>query len=322
MYEGPEFRHLRYFVAVAEECNFGKAARRLHVSQPSLSTQIKQLEDGLGAKLLLRGPTGTSLTAAGAAFLGYAQQMLQMRERAMQNTSSVHLGKGIPLHFGYSPFVDHALVREALKGFRELVPHGHIEPSSECSGPLALMVDDGHLDAALVTMPIVKRNLFVHPICTEPVLVCLRADDPHNKEESLSKSAIEKNLRVFFGRVHHPLLFDQFKQRFAKAGIRLQPSHLVSTPAEMQFLVKTESCFGIVRQSTPLDPELTTRKIAGLSLRVVTAFICNGAQQRPVLPLLAYRLAKMCADGNEIGSRKRPVASVPADTPGQIRMFG
>jgi DNA-binding transcriptional LysR family regulator len=127
MYEGPEFRHLRYFVAVAEECNFSRAARRLHVSQPSLSAQIKQLEDGLGAKLFVRGPAGASLTPAGRAFLSHAKQMLLMRDRAIRNTSLIHSGVQVPFRFGYSPFANHELVREALKGYRELVPEGRIE---------------------------------------------------------------------------------------------------------------------------------------------------------------------------------------------------
>lgn len=103
MYEGPEFRHLRYFVAIAEECNFGRASERLHVAQSSLSTQIRQLEDGLGAKLFVRGPAGTALTQAGRDFLAYAKQMLVLRDRAVQNASLIHSGVQIPLRFGYSP---------------------------------------------------------------------------------------------------------------------------------------------------------------------------------------------------------------------------
>jgi len=101
VYEGPEFRHLRYFVAVAEECNFNRAARRLRVSQPSLSTQIRQLEEGLDAKLYTRSSAGTSLTPAGSALLPHARQMLLMREQAVQHTTLAKSGHQIPFRFGY-----------------------------------------------------------------------------------------------------------------------------------------------------------------------------------------------------------------------------
>ena len=73
MYSDLEFRHLRYFVAVAEECNFGRAAIRLPLSQPSLSTQIKKLEDCIYATLFQRGRAGAELTPAGRHFLEKAK---------------------------------------------------------------------------------------------------------------------------------------------------------------------------------------------------------------------------------------------------------
>ena len=322
MYEGPEFRHLRYFVAIAEECNFGRAAERLHVAQPSLSAQIKQLEDGLGAKLFIRGPAGTTLTPAGHAFLSHAKQMLLLRDRAVQNTSLVHSGVQVPLRFGYSPFVNHEFVRETFKGYRELVPEGRIEPSSECSGPLATMVAEGRFDAALVSMPIAEQGLFAQLVCTEELLVCLRADDPLAQGRTIPRSEIQNRLKVFFDRRHHPLLYDELMRKFAKAGINLQPSDFVSAPSEMQFLVKEKAGFGLLRDKVPIDAELTRRRIEGLPLRIKTAFVCHPAQQRPVLPLLAYRLAKVCTDMEDMPGRKRPSERVVDPELGQLQMFG
>lgn len=322
MYEGPEFRHLRYFVAVAEECNFGRAAERLHVAQSSLSAQIKQLEDGVGVKLFVRGSAGTSLTPAGRDFLSYAKQMLTLRDRAVQNASLIHSGVQIPLRFGYSPFVNHLLVREALKGYRELVPEGRIEPSSECSGPLSAMVAVGRFDAALVSMPVAEPDLFIQHICSEELLVCLRADDPLAQGETIPRSAVRSRLKVLFDRVHHPLLYDELMQKFAKAGIDLQLSDFVQAPAEMQFLVKERIGFGLLRDNIPLDAELTRRRIEGLPLRIRTAFVCHPAQQRPVLPLLAYRLGKLCVEMNVMPKRKRPNSRAIQPDAGQLRMFG
>ncbi len=322
MYDGPEFRHLRYFVAIAEECNFGRAAERLHVAQSSLSTQIKQLEDGLGAKLFIRGPAGTALTRAGRDFLSYAKQMLALRDRAVQNASLIHSGVQIPLRFGYSPFINHEFVREALKGYRELVPEGSIEPSSECSGPLSAMVAEGRFDAALVSMPVAETNLFIQHVCTEELLVCLRADDPLAEGKSIPRAAIQGRLKVLVDRMHHPLLYDELMRKFAKAGIDLHISDCVQAPSEMQFLVKERIGFGLLRDKVPLDAELTRRRIEGLPLRIKTAFVCHPAQQRPVLPLLAYRLSKLCTDMQEMPGAKRPSGRVIERDLAQLRMFG
>lgn len=322
MYEGPEFRHLRYFIAVAEECNFVRAARRLHLSQPALSKQIKQLEDGLNAKLFLRGSAGASLTPAGHAFLFHAKQMLSMRARAIQNTSLVHSGVQVPLRFGYSPFINHVLVHEALEGYRELVPEGRMEPSSECSGPLAAMVANGHFDAALVSMPIAEQDLFTQLVCTEELLVCLRADDPLAQEKSIPRAAVQNRLKVFFARSHHPLLYDELIRKFAKAGIALHLSHFVSAPAEMEFLVKEKAGFALMRGKVPLDAELTRRRIEGISIRIKTALVCHPAQQRPVLPLLAFRLARVCGPREETPNQKRPSGRIAEAASGQLSMFG
>ena len=319
MYDGLEFRHLASFVSVAEECSFSKAAERLNISQPSLSAQIKQVENGLRANLFIRSQTGASLTRSGAQFLVFARQMLHMRDDAVRATSSDQTGTEWPLRFGYSPFADHKLVDEALSGYQELVPGGLIQSSSECSAELATMVADGRLDAAIVSLPVTEKDLFVHSICQERMLVCLRADDPLASGDTLPRDAIAGRLTILFARVHQPLFYDALIRKFAKAGVKLNPSEFVSAPAEMQFLVKSGRGFGLIRESAKLDPELTTRSIAGISLAVTTGFICHPAQIRPVLPMLAYRLEKQCAAALKIDGRKRPNGRVTSDNPDAIR---
>jgi DNA-binding transcriptional LysR family regulator len=162
MYEGPEFRHLVSFIAVAEECSFSGAAKRIRVAQPSLSAQIKLIEEGMGANLFVRSQNGASLTISGRQFLVFARLMLQMREHSVRATTSDKSGTAWPLRFGYSPFANHNIVDEARTGYLELVPGGHIQTSSECSAELTSMVTDGRLDAAIVTLPLSEKGLFVH----------------------------------------------------------------------------------------------------------------------------------------------------------------
>ncbi len=181
------------------------------------------------------------------------------------------------------------------------------------------MVADGRLDAAVVTLPLVDKGLYVHTICEERLLVCLRADDPLTKAATLPQSVIEERLCILFARDHQPLLYDEIVRKLAISGIALKPSEFVSAPAEMQYLVKRGTGFSLVQESTNLDSELTMRCIAGIHLTVTTALICNAVQIRPVIPMLAYRIEKHLALAKKMDGRKRPNGRVTADHAVRIR---
>jgi DNA-binding transcriptional LysR family regulator len=306
MYEGPEFRHLIHFIAVAEECNIGKAAKRLRTAQPNVTRSLNQLEEGMKERLLSRGRSGSGLTVAGRKFLPFARQMIDLRAQSVKATSTKHSGIELPLRFGYSPFINHDFVTAAMTGFCELVPEGKIEPTSECSGELIQLILQGHLEAALVSLPIQAEGLFIQKICSEDMLVCMRADDPLAALETIPQDVIEDRLRIMVAKVHHPLFYDKLIRKLSKAGIHLNPSAFVSAPAEMQFLVESRKGWGLVRESTPLPQHLVTRSIAGLPIKITTAFVCRQEQQRPVLPLLAYNLSKRCEEPLQPMVPKKP----------------
>lgn len=322
MYEGPEFRHLRYFVAVAEECSFGRAAQRLHVTQPALSIQVKQLEDGLGAPLFLRTPAGVAMTNAGRTLLPLARQLLAMRRRAVEHTSRAHTGTDSPFRFGYSHWISRNIVHEAITGYRELVPGSRIEPSSHSSGVLAERVAAGIIDAALIDLPVQEPELFVQSICTQKLLVCLRKDHELARADFIPKQAVAENLKVMFDPELHPPLFERLKRKLARGGIDLEPSEFVEHPSDVQFLIKEGAGFGLVREGAVLDEELIAKPIDGVSLSVKVAFICHEQQQRPVLPLLAYRVAKHCGEHADGSQERKPPVSVGETHTGQRELFG
>ena len=92
-----EFCHLKYFLVVAQEGNFTCAAERLHLSQPSLSTQIKQFEESMSAQLFVREKSGVMLTPAGNALMPFAEQVLRLREQAVDSVRAIHKGTAPPL---------------------------------------------------------------------------------------------------------------------------------------------------------------------------------------------------------------------------------
>ena len=117
-----ELRHLRYFVVVAEELHFRRAAERLHMSQPPLSQQIRQLEEEVGATLLLRNQRKVELTAAGAAFLVRAREILDAVEDAARQARRVQRGEVGRLAVGFVGSAMYSFVPELLRAFREHAP--------------------------------------------------------------------------------------------------------------------------------------------------------------------------------------------------------
>jgi hypothetical protein len=200
--------------------------------------------------------------------------------------------------------------------------NGHISSSSDCTARLMDMLTDGRIDAALVTPPVPTEGLFVHRVCEDRLLICLRRDDPFASAPEIPTAAISERLIIFFNRDYHPALYDRLLRQFKKAGIALHPTETYSARTEMEFLVKTQRCFGIVREHIPLDPELTVRPIAGLNVWLATALVCHRDQQRPVFPMLAYRMAQQCAQRESADRRKPPGTVRPSKTPKILKITG
>ena len=117
-----ELRHLKYFVAVAEEMHFGRAAKRLHIAQPPLSQQIMNLETELGVKLFDRTRRTIQITDAGIYFLKEAQQLLLHVERAAETARRIYQGQAGRLIVGFVGSVVHTFLPEGLRLFRERFP--------------------------------------------------------------------------------------------------------------------------------------------------------------------------------------------------------
>src|SRR5712664_2496094 len=117
-----DLRHLRYFAAVAEELHFGRAAARLHIAQPALSRQIKQLEELIGATLLYRTSRTVKLTAAGKFFLAQTGSLLTDLEKASATARHVHEGHAGQLTLGFVASAAYTLLPPVLRAFRDAFP--------------------------------------------------------------------------------------------------------------------------------------------------------------------------------------------------------
>src|SRR5881296_919954 len=147
-----ELRHLRYFVAVAEAENVSRAALKLHVSQPALSRQIRDLEQELGFSLLQRSAKSVRLTEAGRAFLTEARAVLQRAEDAVKAARTIATGGG-ELHVGYAPSITARILPPTLRAFHAELPNVRVKLHDFSTEEMLACLRVGKLLFAFVVQP-------------------------------------------------------------------------------------------------------------------------------------------------------------------------
>src|SRR5712692_8053933 len=182
-----ELRHLRYFVAVAEAGSLTVAAeRRLHTSQPSLSRQIRDLEDEVGAQLLTRTARGIELTPAGRAFLDHARLVLSQVEAAAEAARRIAHPAKPCFVMGFLTGHELTWMPEALRILREELPNIDVMISSQYSPLLADGLSKGKIDAAFLRRERGVPELAFRLLVKEPMMVILPRDHRLAAREAIS----------------------------------------------------------------------------------------------------------------------------------------
>ncbi|WP_034914711.1 LysR family transcriptional regulator [Erwinia sp. 9145] len=194
-----ELRHLRYFIAVAEELHFGRAARRLNISQPPLSQQIQALEQQLDARLFARTNRSVQLTPAGEHFLHDARQIMQSVTLAADKASRIHHGHQGELRIGFTssaPFI--ATVSDALFTFRQRYPHVHIQMQEINTRQQLEPLLDGRLDLGVMRNTPLPDVLNHQLMLREPLCAVVHRAHRLAGKESISVSELANEPFVFF----------------------------------------------------------------------------------------------------------------------------
>jgi DNA-binding transcriptional LysR family regulator len=172
-----ELRHLRYFVAVAEERSFLKAAERLHISQPPLSTQIRDLEEELGVKLLERSSKGITLTVGGVVFYSEARAVLARVEHARVSAQRAARGEEGRLSIGFVSIVDYSFLPAALKNFRQRYPKVELQLHELTTDAQIQELVAEHLDISIGIAPVEHDLLVFEEVCEERLVLAVATDN-------------------------------------------------------------------------------------------------------------------------------------------------
>jgi DNA-binding transcriptional LysR family regulator len=174
-----ELRQLRYFVAVADEMHFGRAAARLHMTQPPLSQTIQALESVLGAQLFHRSKRSISLTAAGAALLPEAKRLLLQAQMLPDLARRAATGEAGRLSLAFVSTADYSILPPVLREFRERFAQVHIDLREATTDVQLEELSQGRIDAGLLILPLPERlnsELDFHTVLSEPLVLAAPAD--------------------------------------------------------------------------------------------------------------------------------------------------
>jgi LysR family hca operon transcriptional activator len=214
-----ELRHLRYFVAVAEELNFTGAAQRLNTAQPSLSQQIRQLEVHVGVPLLDRSKRHVALTAGGELFLRDAREILAHVERAGQRAVRAQQGKPAELVIGVVPAAEIKILPKLIPLVEQKLPKVrlvfHNLPSAEQKRLLAT----GSLDIGLLRGPLEDPQLAVEHILSEKLVVGLPARHALARKKTLSIRQLNELPFIMVSRDGSPELHDAVGAFCERSGL-------------------------------------------------------------------------------------------------------
>ena len=233
-----DLHQLRCFVSVAEELHFGRAAVRLHMTQPPLSRQIQLLEQSLGVALLVRSSRSVRLSAAGQALLLDARRLLRLSETAVEHAQRIAGGQEGRLRIGFTAASAYRFLPGLITALRTRLPGIDLELQEMVSGEQIQALADGQLDAGLLRPPVAQTDLAAMLVDSEALVAALPARHALAGQERLHLSDLDGQDFVMYAPQESRYFHDLLVMLFTAANVR---------PRSVQTLGQIHSILSLVR---------------------------------------------------------------------------
>ena len=290
-----ELRHLRYFVAVADAGSLTVAAeQKLHTSQPSLSRQIRALEQEVGVQLINRSAHGVELTSAGKAFLDHARTALLQAEAAKEAAlRAAHLARPT-IALGFMSGAEIGLLPEVTRILRDDFPGIEIRLSSDYSPALAKALMRGKLDAAFMRPEEHMGDLACRRVRTDPLIFVFPYDHRLASQAAVAPQEIANEAFILPSKTA-PAVRRAVLAYFNRAGIDLKPEHEVHNVVHaISMIASARAVMLLPAYTQPFLPDsVTTRPVKGEvpTLDLIIAY--RKANNSPILKLLLSNVGKL-----------------------------
>ncbi len=280
-----ELRHIRYFLAVAEERHFTRAAAKVGIGQPPLSQQIKDLEAEIGAPLFHRLAHGAELTPAGEAFLEGVKEMPALAERATKAARRASRGETGSLRVGFTASsAFNAVVPAAIRAFRRAYADVDLTLEEANTTRLVAGLQDGSFDAVFLRPGAVGSEAFqLRLLSEEPMVMALPASHPAAAQQEVDLATLKEDPFLLFPRQIGPTLYDTIIGACREAGFEPVIGQLAPQIASVVILVAAELGVSVVPAS------MSQLRVTGVAYRQI-------AGQTPTARLaLAHRRGETSA---------------------------
>lgn len=280
-----ELRHLHYFLAVAEELHFRKAAERLFISQPGLSRQIKQMETELGFALFERTNKKVILTKAGKYLKEEVSLLLKNLNDSFDHSKLIHEGMEGQINFGYVGSAMQNVIPQLLLKIREDHPKVHYS-LREMENPDQIdALIQKEIDLAFVRLDKVPKGLEIRPVFEDSFSLVLPKGHPIDKENFRGLKSFEEDAFILFDQSYSPAYYEQVMQIFKQSGFHPIISHNTVHASTIFRLVENNLGISIVPSSLALGYNMGIKLIEldKIPQKTVLSVAWNTSNRNPIL---------------------------------------
>ena len=287
-----EFRHFRYFLAVAEDLHFRKAAERLFISQPGLSRQIKQMEEDLGIQLFIRHNRKVQLTTAGLHLKTELSRTLKDIDNILDSAKLLQEGKQGKLNFGYVGSAMLEIIPDVLLRFKKEYPNVQFGLKEMDNQKQIAHLLSQKIDIGFVRLNRAPRGLIIKPILEETFCLVLPKNHPINSTNFKDLSQLKNESFILFDPSYSPSYYEKVMQIFDDSHFSPIVSHNTIHAASIYKLVENNFGLSIVPKSLLQGYTMNIKfiELNNIPQRTTLSVIWNTNNRNPILKALLEKI--------------------------------